>query len=169
MAFWTQPLYERTFAPRLKSLSLHPPTPTTRNSYFDRSLLQGKGEISLYPAPPLPIAFPGTDTSQPAEHKHPARKTPRKPEHAFTPIFPARATNPVRRGSYDLVVFARKTVSRKRSFHVSHPGCCAGPALAWRLLRPACEQLSHSPATHLRTDLYHHELRRRQASSLTRQ
>jgi hypothetical protein len=56
----------------------------------------------------------------------------------------------------------------KKVIHVSRSGCCSGFALARRVLYSPRKQLSYSPATHLRFDLHHHELRRWQASGLTR-
>src|ERR1700738_3845262 len=93
-----------------------------------------------------------------------------KPERCHRLIFPNGATNPQRPGSYDLIPYAPGAANcfeERRLSHVSDSGCCAGSALAWRVLRPAREQLPHSPAAPLRPDLHHHELRRRQTSSLT--
>jgi hypothetical protein len=62
---------------------------------------------------------------------------------------------------------ARRAIhTEERSPNVSHSRCSSGFTLARRILHPACQQLPHPPAAPLCSDLHHHELCRRPASSL---
>ncbi len=86
----------------------------------------------------------------------------------FSPISPSGATNPCRFGSYDLMYsrLARHSVRRKKVPHVPDSCRSLSFALAWRILRPARQQLLDSSPAHLRPDIHHHELCQRQAYCL---